>query len=207
MPNINLLPWREERRKELKQEFFAILGGVAVVGLVCVGFSWMVMNFSIDNQRDRNAFLQKHIADLEIQVKEIKELKQRRAELLERMKIIQNLQGNRPVITRVFSELVTSLPDGVFFTNIGLKGKQLSIIGTAESNNRVSSLMRKLDQSEWFENPNLTQVKANPAYGEQASNFTMSVKLVLPGMEDEEEVSRKKTAGKNKKKRNKKSRA
>ena len=202
MPNINLLPWREERRKELKQEFFAILGAVAVGGIVCAGLAWMVMNLSIDNQRDRNGFLQKHIADLELQVKEIKQLKQRRAELLERMKIIQNLQGNRPVITRVFSELVTSLPDGVYFTKLGLKGKKLSIIGTAESNNRVSSLMRKLDQSEWFENPNLTQVKANPGYGEQASDFTMSVTLVLPGMEDEESSSKKKkTKRKNKKSR------
>jgi type IV pilus assembly protein PilN len=201
MPNINLLPWREERRKELKQEFFAVLGAVAVAGVVAVGLVWLMMNLSIDNQRDRNAYLQKHIADLEMQVKEIKQLKQRRAELLERMKIIQNLQGNRPVITRVFSELVTSLPDGVYFTKLGLKGKQLNIIGTAESNNRVSSLMRKLDKSEWFENPNLTQVKANPGYGEQASDFTMSVKLVLPGMEDDEPSSKKKTKGNNKKKK------
>ena len=201
MPNINLLPWREERRKELKQEFFAVSGAVVVAGVVAVGLAWLMMNLSIDNQRDRNAYLQKHIADLEMQVKEIKQLKQRRAELLERMKIIQNLQGNRPVITRVFSELVTSLPDGVYFTKLGLKGKQLSIIGTAESNNRVSSLMRKLDKSEWFQNPNLTQVKANPGFGEQASDFTMSVKLVLPGTEDDEPSSKKKTKrNKNKKK-------
>lgn len=201
MPNINLLPWREERRKELKQEFFAVLGAVAFAGVVCVGLAWLMMNLSIDNQRDRNGFLQKHISDLEMQVKEIKQLKQRRAELLERMKIIQNLQGNRPVITRVFSELVTSLPDGVYFTKLSLKGKQLSIIGTAESNNRVSSLMRKLDKSEWFKNPNLTQVKANPGYGEQASDFTMSVKLVLPGIEDDEPSSKKNTKGKSKKKK------
>jgi type IV pilus assembly protein PilN len=200
MPNINLLPWREERRKALKQEFFAVLGAVALGGLLCIGLAWLLMNLSIDNQRDRNAFLQKHISDLELQVKEIKELKARRAELLERMKIIQNLQGNRPVITRVFSELVTSLPEGVYFTNLSLKGKQLSIVGTAESNNRVSSLMRKLDQSEWFEDPNLTQVKANPEYGEQASDFTMSVKLVLPGVEEEMSSKKKNKSPTGKKK-------
>jgi type IV pilus assembly protein PilN len=203
MPNINLLPWREERRKALKQEFFALLGAVALAALLCVGLAWLLMNLSIDNQRDRNVFLQKHISDLELQVKEIKELKARRAELLERMKIIQNLQGNRPVITRVFSELVTSLPEGVYFTNLALKGNQLSIEGTAESNNRVSSLMRKLDQSEWFENPNLTQVKANPGYGEQASDFTMSVKLVLPGAEEEEANKKKKKKSSRSKKRSK----
>lgn len=203
MPNINLLPWREERRKELKNEFFALLGAVALGGLLCVGLAWLVMNLSIDSQRDRNSFLQSHIDDLEEQVKEIKELKQRRAELLERMKIIQNLQGNRPVITRVFSELVTSLPDGVFFSSISLSGRRLSIAGTAESNNRVSSLMRKLDKSEWFENPNLTQVKANPGYGEQASDFTMSVKLVLPGDDEEKSVSKKGKKSKKKKKKKK----
>ncbi len=203
MPNINLLPWREERRKVLKQEFFALLGAVSLAGLLCVGLAWLLMNLSIDNQRDRNVFLQKHISDLELQVKEIKELKSRRAELLERMKIIQNLQGNRPVITRVFSELVTSLPEGVYFTNLALKGKQLSIEGTAESNNRVSSLMRKLDQSEWFEDPNLTQVKANPGYGEQASDFTMSVKLVLPGAEEEQLSKKKEKQSSRSKKRSK----
>jgi type IV pilus assembly protein PilN len=185
MPNINLLPWREERRRELKQEFFAVLGVVGVAGSLCVALVWLAMNLSIDSQRGRNAFIQTHIADLELQVKEIKELKKRRSDLLDRMKIIQNLQGNRPVITRVFNELVKTLPDGVFFSNISLVGNQLSIVGTAESNNRVSSLMRKLDKSEWFVNPNLTQVKANPKVGEQASDFTMSVMLVLPGLEDE----------------------
>jgi type IV pilus assembly protein PilN len=204
MPNINLLPWREERRKELKKEFFVLLGAVALAGLACVALAWLAMNMSIDNQRDRNAFLQKHISDLELQVKEIKELKARRAELLERMKIIQDLQGNRPVITRVFSELVTSLPDGVYFTKLALSGKQLSIEGTAESNNRVSSLMRKLDQSEWFENPNLTQVKANPGFGDQASDFTMSVKLVLPGVDEEEVANLKKQKSSSKSSKKKK---
>ncbi len=206
MPNINLLPWREERRKELKNEFVALLGAVAVVSLLCVGLAWVGMNFSIDTQRDRNAFLQKHIADLEAQVKEIKELKSRRAELLERMKIIQNLQGNRPVITRVFSELVSSMPDGVYFTKIALKGRKLNLAGTAESNNRVSSLMRKLDKSEWFKDPNLTQVKANPGYGEQASDFSMSVNLMLPGLEDEGK-SKKKSSKKKKKNKKKKRKA
>ena len=189
MPNINLLPWREERRKELKQEFFAVLGVVGVSGVVCVSLAWMAMNMSIDSQRGRNAFIQKHIAELELQVKEIKDLKKRRADLLERMAIIQNLQGNRPLVTRVFSELVNTLPEGVFFQQVDLKGNVLSIAGTAESNNRVSSLMRKLDKSEWFTEPNLTQVKANPEVGEQASDFSLSVKLVVPDVHPEDDVA------------------
>lgn len=194
MPEINLLPWREERRKELKQEFFVILAGVAVLGAVSVGLASFTTNLSIDRQQARNAFYEKHIDDLEQQVAEIKDLKQRRADMLERMKIIQGLQGNRPVITRVFNELVETLPDGVFFQELSLKGNVLSIKGSAESNNRVSSLMRKLDRSEWFENPNLTQVKANSDVGAQASDFTMSVKLVLPGEENVAVVPKKKRA-------------
>lgn len=180
MPEINLLPWREERRKELKQEFFVVLAGVAVLGAVTVGVASFAANVYIEQQRGRNAFYQKHINDLEQQVAEIKDLKRRRADMLERMRIIQSLQGNRPVITRVFNELVETLPDGVFFNELSLKGKVLAIKGTAESNNRVSSLMRKLDRSEWFQNPNLTQVKANTAAGSQASDFSMSVVLKLP---------------------------
>lgn len=202
MPNINLLPWRDERRKEQQQEFFAVLGAVAVAGLVVVGVTFMVMSMSIGHQQDRNAFVQKHIVELEEQVKKIKNLKARRAEMLERMRIIQNLQGNRPVIVRVFDELVRTLPDGVFFEKVQLKDKQMFVEGTAESNNRVSSLMRKLDKSEWFKEPNLTSVKANTGYGEQASDFVMSVKLVLPG--NDEDLPVKKKAGKKKKKKKKK---
>lgn len=188
MPNINLLPWREERRKELKKEFVGVLGLIGVSGVACVALAWGAMNMTIDSQRDRNAFIQKHIAELELQVKEIKNLKKRRADLLERMAIIQNLQGNRPLITRVFSELVNTLPEGVSFESIQLKSNVLTIQGTAESNNRVSSLMRKLDNSQWFTQPNLTQVKANPEVGEQASDFNMSVRIVAPSLESEEAV-------------------
>lgn len=200
MPNINLLPWRDERRKELKQEFFAILGVVSVASVSVVGLAWFAMNGAIDRQLERNGFIERHIAELEQQVNEIKELKQRRSDMLERMQIIQNLQGNRPLITRVFNELVLTLPEGVYFNDISLKSGQLKIQGTAESNNRVSSLMRKLDQSEWFKSPNLTQVKANPGVGEQASDFTMSVNLVMPGVEDDMVAGKKKASAPRQKK-------
>lgn len=201
MPNINLLPWRDERRKEQQQEFFTVLGGVAVAGIVVVALTYGAINLAIGHQQDRNQFIQTHIIDLEKQVKEIKNLKQRRAELLERMKIIQNLQGTRPVIVRVFDELVRTLPDGVFFEKVELKGRKMLIQGTAESNNRVSSLMRRLSKSEWFTEPNLTEVKANLDYGEQASDFMMSVKLVLPGVDEENQAAKKKSKKKKAKKR------
>ena len=193
MPNINLLPWREDRRAEQQREFVVILGMTIVVAAVCVGVSWLSFNMLIEHQRERNMFVEARIAVLDKRVAEIAGLRKRRDDMLERMRIIQDLQGNRPVIIRVFDELVRTLPEGVTFDRLSLVDQKLSISGTAESNSRVSSLMRKLDGSDWFTKPNLTQVKANIEYGEQASDFTMSVSLVLPGAREPLQTAEKST--------------
>lgn len=188
MAKINLLPWRDERREQLKQEFFANLG-VAVIGAgLLVGAAYLVVNNSISNQNSRNAYLQQHIDQLSNDVAEIADLKKSRAQLIERMEIIQGLQGNRPVIVRIFDQFVKTLPDGLYYTHLQRVEQQVQIDGTAESNNRVSSLMRRLDKSEWFVSPNLTAVVANPAFGEQANNFSLSVALATPGKKDAEEA-------------------
>lgn len=183
MANINLLPWREELREELKKEFLVILGGVAVLAVVIV-MAWIsAVDTSIANQTARNSFLQEKIDELSHQVKEIQELKSKREQLVERMKIIQDLQGNRPEIVHFFDELVRTIPDGVYYSKVERKGGNISISGTAESNNRVSSLMRRLDASEWFKNPNLISVKANPDFGEQANDFMLTVAMATPASE------------------------
>ncbi len=135
---------------------------------------------SIAQQNSRNQYLLSEISALEKQVAEIKGLKKRRAELLERMKVIQDLQGTRPVIVRYFDEMVRAVPDGVFLTSLSRKGGTIRLEGYAESNNRVSALMRNLDKSEWFASPNLTVVNAAPKIGEQASKFVMSVRAAAP---------------------------
>jgi type IV pilus assembly protein PilN len=96
------------------------------------------------------------------------------------MRVIQELQGNRPIIVRVLDQLVRTVPDGVFYTRVSAKGSELSIDGVAESNNRVSSLMRRLDASEWLKEPNLDAVRAAPLYGDQANTFDLTVKVDLP---------------------------
>jgi type IV pilus assembly protein PilN len=96
------------------------------------------------------------------------------------MKVIQNLQGNRPVIVNVFDELVKIVPDGVYFKKISINEKMISMQGAAESNNRVASLMRNVDDSKWFTRPNLTQVTANKKLGSRANDFAMSMELSLP---------------------------
>lgn len=186
MAKINLLPWREERRQELKKEFLTILAGVAVLGAILVVLGHMAASGAVDGQRDRNAYLQRNIDELNSQVKEIQELEKKRRELLERMKVIQELQGNRPIIVRIFDELVRTLPDGVFYKDLNRNTAQVTLKGIAESNNRISSLMRNLDKSTWFEDPNLTSVKANPDYGDQASEFSLSFKITTPSAEEEE---------------------
>jgi type IV pilus assembly protein PilN len=196
MARINLLPWREQLREERKQRFVAAMGIALLVagGLVFLGGQYL--NAAIEQQNARNEFIKKEIAVLDARIKEIKDLKERREQLLERMKIIQDLQGNRPIIGHIFDQLVRTLPDGVFFTDLNRKGDLISIVGSAESNNRVSSLMRNLDASEWLKAPNLTEVKAITA-GEvdQANVFRLTVKQTRPGEPEENAESSKLKGG------------
>ena len=181
MARINLLPWREQLREERKKEFLTILALVVLFAGALVFLGDRYINGRIDHQNERNAFLKKEITLLEARIREIEELQARRAQLLDRMKIIQDLQGKRPVIVRVFDELARTLPDGVYFTNIGMKGAVLSVKGGAESNSRVSNLMRQMDGSEWLTAPNLTAVKAVTSGAlDQANVFELSVKQTAP---------------------------
>lgn len=182
MARINLLPWREQLREERKQRFLIALGGVLLLsgGLVFLGDQYF--SSAIENQSARNDFLRKEIAVLDARIKEISELKTRRQQLLERMKIIQDLQGNRPIIGRVFDQLVRTLPDGVYYTGLKMNGHTIAIAGAAESNNRVSNLMRNLDASDWLTSPNLTEVKAvTQGAVDQANTFQLTVQQTQPG--------------------------
>ncbi|AMX01356.1 PilN domain-containing protein [Microbulbifer thermotolerans] len=177
MAKINLLPWRQEYRAQKQKEFQQ----VAVLVVMAAGFSlflWMkTVDGQIANQNERNQILQTEINTLNKQVREIKELKKRRQELIDRMRVIQELQGNRPLAVRYFDEMVRAAPEGLWLTSLARKGNAVQIAGVAESNNRVSSFMRNLDQSDWYENPNLTGVTARPEFGEQASAFQMTVNV------------------------------
>lgn len=145
------------------------------------------LSAAISNQNARNDFIKKEIAVLDARIKEISELRTRRQQLLERMKIIQDLQGNRPIIGRVFDQLVRTLPDGVYFTSVKMVGNSIAIIGVAESNNRVSNLMRNLDASEWLTAPNLTEVKAVTAGAlDQENVFQLTVQQTQPDQEKAE---------------------
>ncbi|WP_447594551.1 PilN domain-containing protein [Aquipseudomonas campi] len=185
MARINLLPWREQLREERKQRFLVALGGVLIISVGLVFLAGQYFDRAIEQQNARNDFVRKEIAVLDARIKEISELRTRRQQLLERMKIIQDLQGNRPIIGRVFDQLVRTLPDGVYFSELKMVDKTISIAGTAEANKRVSDLMRKLDASEWLTSPNLTEVKAITAGAvDQANVFLLTVQQTQPSADD-----------------------
>lgn len=180
MAQINLLPWREERRQELKKEFLITLALVFTLGVGLVLLGDRVVNGQIDNQKARNQYLTQNIKELDKIIAEIRDLQKRRNQLLDRMRVIQELQGNRPIIVRVLDQLVRTVPDGVFYSSLNTKNKVITISGVAESNNRVSSLMRRLDGSDWLADPNLDKVKAAPNFGDQATTFNLTVKVQAP---------------------------
>jgi type IV pilus assembly protein PilN len=177
MARINLLPWREWERERRKKGFLVNLGGVLVAALAIVLLFGWYLDGRIDTQQARNRFLEQQIAELDRKIEEIKSLQKTRDELLARMLVIQELQGNRPVIVRVFDELVRTLAQGVHFQSLKKEGTTLAVEGVAESNNRISSLMRNLDNSDWFAGPNLKTIKEDPKnahYGSQASTFSLT---------------------------------
>ena len=182
MARSNLLPWREQLREERKKQFLSILVLVVIAAGLLVFLGDRTLDAKTSHQNARNEFLRKEIRLLAARIKEIDQLQAERTQLLDRMKIIQDLQGNRPIIVRVFDEMVRTLPDGVHFTSVNMKGSLVGIKGGAESNSRVSNLMRQMDASDWLTAPNLTAVKAvTQGALEQANEFAMSVRQTEPG--------------------------
>ena len=189
MAHINLLPWREWERERKKKEFLGNLAGVVVLGAVLIFAGGFVLDNNVDHQNARNNFLQGKITELDTKIAEIAELEQQKKDLEERMALIQELQGNRPVIGRVFDELVRTLSKGVHYDELEMTAGNLKVSGIAESNNRISSLMRNLDESEWFQSPNLRSIKEDPDnsdYGPQASTFDLTFVQHNPNKSEEE---------------------
>lgn len=173
---INLLPWREIRRREQDRQLFSIsIGTWILMGLVVFYAQWY-MSDAIDHQTDRNNFVKSEIAKLEKQIAEIEELQKRKEALVARMEIIQQLQRDRTQIVHVFDDLVRKLPKGVYLTSLTKKKNALNLDGFAQSNARVSALMNNLDSSEWFANPSLDVINVTPQGGSRISKFSVKVR-------------------------------
>jgi type IV pilus assembly protein PilN len=180
MPSINLLPWREERRKARQQIFNIRLVLSAIVGMVVLLLMWLALSASLSNQDARNSYLKGQIAQMDNQIAEIKDLQQTKARLLARMQIIEQLQQSRPTEVHLFDQLVKTLPPGVYLTQVTQKGNQVEIQGVAESSARVSTYMRNIDASEWMGDPNLQVVQKDPKtdFGVRAQQFNVTAKII-----------------------------
>ncbi len=180
MTRINLLPWREEMRQEQKKQFVMMAVMTMVLGAAIVGLIHFQMQAKIDYQLSRNRFMQNEIVKLDEEIKEISELQKVRRSLVERMEVIQDLQGSRPSIVHLFTEIVSTVPNGVYLQTLAQTGNNLLINGEAESNARVSTYMRNLQASAWLKDPNLTVIEIEDKTVNRISTFTLTVKQTSP---------------------------
>lgn len=159
MARINLLPWREERRRERTRQFLVVLV-IAAVAAVGVAFgAKLYMGDWLDYQQARNAFLEKEIAAMDQRIRQIERLEETRAQLLARKQVIEELQRDRSQMVHLFDELARTIPDGVVLTSVRQSGSQITLDGTAESAGRVSAYMRSIEASEWLHRPELVVIE------------------------------------------------
>jgi type IV pilus assembly protein PilN len=175
MPRINLLPWREEERREKQRQFINIAAGAAIVMVGIVVLVHLRMSGIIEEQNNRNKFMTNQIAQVDKEIAEIKTLEKEKAALLARMKVIQELQGSRPEIVHIFDELAKTIPDKVFLLETSRKGREISLTGVAVSNDYVSEFMRNLNNSSWLTNPRLTVIQSDKKEYPGASWFQLKV--------------------------------
>lgn len=174
---INLLPHREERRKRGRQHF-AVLGALtAALGLVIVGAGYLYISGLISTQDQRNAFLRSEISKLDKEIAEIKKLKAEIAALLARKQIIETLQADRAQTVHLMDQLVRQMPEGVYLRQLKQRGLAVNIQGYAQSNARVSTLMRNIESSPWLSSPQLIEIKAARVGSKRLSEFTMNLHL------------------------------
>src|ERR1700746_1445857 len=186
MPRINLLPWREEQRKERKLAFLVALGVAVLAALVTTFAAYLMFDSMIAGQQRRNQMLRGQIKLLDKQIEEINSLETEKQRFIARMEVIEKLQRSRPGIVHVFDEIVKTLPDGVYLTGVQQvnagANKRLKFDGVAQSSTRVSSFMRNIDASDWLRNPELEVVQTAKGPG---SNFTLTADEVTAEASEE----------------------
>ncbi len=179
--NLNLLPWRAKRRKQREREFFSLLGFAAVLGALLVLAGIFFYNGRIEHQQARNNFIRGEITKLEEQITEIERLEERRRQLIARKDVIERLQADRTRMVHLFDELVRTIPEGVRLTSIKQAGPLLTLEGLAQSHARVSTYMRRIDESDWLTKPDLSILDAEGEDQGRRFAFTLSVTMTAPG--------------------------
>lgn len=186
MIRINLLPHREEAKKAKREQFYVLSGLIAVLGILVVYATYTFIDSAIQGQQDRNAFLKREIALLDKQLDQIKRLKEQTKALLARKQVIEDLQRDRGETVYLLSELVKQVPEGVYLKSVKQEGLRLNVVGYAQSNARISALMRNLEGSPWLEGPRLIESKAVVLNGRRANEFGMEFALTRAAPEGSE---------------------
>ncbi len=187
MARINLLPWRAERRK-LRQKEFGVMLGVSALGAALLAF--LIVGYhkaQIEGQNERNAYVKDQITQVDAKIKEIEELDKKKARLLARKQVIEQLQANRSQMVHLFDSLVRTIPDGVTLTSIKQEGEILTLGGRSQSNARVSTYMRNLEGSGWMTNPDLNIIEAKAGNAGLPYEFNLKVKLANPNAPKDED--------------------
>lgn len=186
MVKINLLPWREERRQQMTNEFYVMFGvGVAVALLLAfLGYYYFDQNIKFQNQR--NQFLTNEIAQLDRKIKEIEDLETKKASLIQRQQVIEELQANRTQMVHLFDELVKTIPNGVFLEKINQNGTRLTMEGYAQSYARISDYMDQLKASNWFTKVDVRLIQVDDSLASHEQKFKLSANLTNPAKKKEE---------------------
>ena len=183
---INLLPHREAARKRQKEQFFTQLGLSALLGGIICGAVFTWYQGQIATQQERNSFLQREIAKLDVEIKDIASLQKEIASLRARQTAVEDLQGNRNLPVHLLDELVAQLPDGIYLSSMKQENQSVLLTGVAQSQERVSELLRNLgNNSPWLGRPDLVEIVAANVVGpnkdqRRVSNFIIRVALVRP---------------------------
>jgi type IV pilus assembly protein PilN len=180
---INLLPHREERRKRARQHFYVLAGGVSIIGILIIAAVHGFYSTRIETQIERNRFLKSENAKLDKEIAEIQKLKDEIQALLARKQVIETLQTDRATTVYMLDQLVRQMPEGVYLRSLIQKGTRINLVGYAQSNARVSTLMRNIEASPWLGSPGLVEVKAVNVEKRRVSEFNMNLSLKRPSPE------------------------
>ena len=184
MPRINLLPWRDEERKERKLKFLVALGGAAVAACLVAFVGFLLMDSMVSAQEARNQRLTEEIAVLDRQIEKINSLEADKARFIARMEVIEKLQRSRPEIVHIFDEIAKQIPDGVYLTGISQSGSRIKFEGVAQSSTRVSAFMRNIDGSDYLKNPELEIVQTSRDKNVGGASFVLFADQTTAAVEE-----------------------
>ncbi len=184
MIRINLLPHRELARAARRRQFNAMLAVTVVVAAFIVVVGHLLIDAQQSAQAERNAFLEQEIAKLDVQIGEIKKIREQTQALLERKQVVETLQANRTEVVHLVDQMIRLLPEGLYLKSFKQTGDLVTISGYTQSSARVSTLMRSLDDSDWFESPSLVEIKAATVNNLRANEFVLTVKQTRQQTED-----------------------